>query len=139
MKDKIFNRVNVEIKKAYYISQRYKSKSAFALLYHEKPLSLDELGSFVRISDYFIKIDENHYFINFTFTSPSDSVKAAQNLIFYLDKHFNDTTTCVAIDTFDILSTPRMVCNVLYDILKETKNTSYNRVEDETVLKLGMR
>ncbi|MCD6172447.1 MAG: hypothetical protein J7J96_01495, partial [Sulfurimonas sp.] len=132
--DKIFNRINIEIKKSHYVSKRYKSKFTFAILYYEGVLSLNELGSFVRISDHLIEIDENHYFINFTFTRPCDSVKAAQNLIFYLDRHFNNTTSCIAINTFDILSTPKKVCDVLYNILEETKKASYSRVEDESIL-----
>lgn len=134
MKDNIFNRIKVEIKKAYYASQRYGVESTFALIYHEKAFNVEELGLYVRISDHFIKIDDNHYFMNFAFTSQNDAFKASQNLVLYLDKHFNDRTTCIAIDTFDTTHTCQIVYNRLMEILKETKKSSYTRIEDENIL-----
>ena len=134
MQDNLYNRIKIDIEKAYYIAKRYKSESSFALLYHKKELSPKELGSLIRMSDHFVQIDENHYFINFTFTSSSEITKAAQNLVFKLDKHFNDTDSCIAIDTFNPSSTAKMVCNNLINILAVIKTYSYSRVEDENVL-----
>lgn len=134
MDNKILNRLTIEINKAYYVYKRYKVLSTFAFIYSEKELTPTELGKFVRISDQFLQIDEHHYFINFVHTEQNAAFKASQNLLLYLDKHFNNTTSCIAIDTFDISNTPRMVMNRLKQILDETKKSSYTRIEDEDIL-----
>ncbi|EDZ63368.1 hypothetical protein SMGD1_1474 [Sulfurimonas gotlandica GD1] len=134
MIESIFNRINVEIKRTYYTHERYNSKSTFALIYHEKALTPEELAVFVRISDKFVIIDENHCFINFTFTTQEDAFKASQNLLMYLDNHFNSRTTCIAIDTFNVLNSAKEVMNRLTQILKETRRNSYTRIEDEDIL-----
>jgi len=130
----IRKRLEIEIKKSYYISKRYSVISTFAFLYHEEPLTVDVLGSYVRISDKLLKIDDHHYFLNFSFTEQVDAFKASQNLLLYLDKHFNNRSSCIAIDTFDINQSPRIVINRLIQILKATKNSSYSRIEDENIL-----
>lgn len=134
MTDNIFNRINIEVKRTYYSSDRYKSQSSFILLYHDQELTPQELGKFVRISDKFVEIDKNHYFINFAFTSQENAFKASQNLLHYLDNRFQNTSTCIALDNFDTSKTTRMVINRLEQILKETKKHSYTRIEDEEIL-----
>ena len=134
MEDFIKNRLKIEINKAYYIAKRYKSLSTFAILYHKDILPVDILGKFVRISDHLLKIDDHHYFINFTFTHQEDAFKAAQNLLLYLDRHFNNRTSCIALDTFNITQSPTIVLNRLIQILHETKKSSYTRIEDENIL-----
>jgi len=134
MEDYIKNRLKIEINKAYYIAKRYKSASTFAILYHEEILPVDILGKFVRISDHLLKIDEHHYFVNFTFTKQEDAFKAAQNLLLYLDRHFNNRSSCIALDTFDTTQSPTIVLNRLVQILNETKKSSYTRIEDENIL-----
>ena len=134
MEDIIRKRLEIEINKAYYTSKRYHTVSTFAFLYHEKPLPVDILGSYVRISDHILKVDEHHYFINFTFTEQTGAFKAAQNLLLYLDKYFNNRTSCIALDTFDTTQSPRIVLNRLIQILQETKKHSYCRIEDENIL-----
>jgi len=130
----IFNRLQILINKTYYATKRYKVPATFALLYHEDPLTHDELGSFLRISDHFIQIDDNHYFLNFSHTNQEDAFKAAKNVLFGIDKHFNNQKSYIAIDTYDITKNPKIVYSRLEQILIETKKHSYTRIEDEDVL-----
>jgi len=132
--DKIFKRLEIEVKKTYYTFTRYLSPSTFAFLYFEGELSVEELGEHLRISDKFLKIDDNHYFINYMFTEQNGAFKASQNLLLNLDKHFENTKSCIAVDTFDANKTPRIVINRLMEILKETQKSSYSRIEDESIL-----
>jgi hypothetical protein len=127
------NRLRIIIEKSYYIYERYNLHSTFTLLYHEKPLSVTELGTFVRKSDHFLQVDEHHYFINFLYVTQEQAYKAAENLIYSLDKHFTNQTSLIAIDTFDPIKTPTGVYNRLFDILNIVKENPYNRIEDETV------
>jgi len=134
MNEKIKKRLEIEINKAYYSYKRYKVDATFALLYHEKELTVDKLGSFVRISDLLLKIDEHHYFINFVHTHHDSAFKASQNLIFALDNHFHDNTSAIAIDTFDSMQTPSLVIHRLYQILNEVRKNPYTRIDDENIL-----
>jgi len=134
MSEHIKNRLKIEIQKAYYSFQRYKVDTTFAILYHEKPIDVTELGKIVRISDHLLKIDEHHYFINFVHTNHNRAFKAAQNLLHALDLKFNDTTSCIAIDTFDTTQSPTIVLNRLQEILKTIQRTSYSRIDDENIL-----
>ena len=59
--DKISNRLRVQIKKTYYVYERYHTLATFGLIYHEKELSVDQLGEYVRISDQFLQLDEHHF------------------------------------------------------------------------------
>jgi hypothetical protein len=117
MDEKLFNRLKILINKTYYTNKRYKIPATFAYLYHEKELSLDDLGKYVRKSDHFLKIDENHYFIHFAYTEQDHAFKACQNLLLYLDKHFNNTSSYIAVDTFDATKSPTVVFNRLQQIL----------------------
>lgn len=130
----ILNRLNVQIKKTYYIYERYNVDATFALLHYEHPLDVDELADYVRISDDLIPLDEHHYFITFTFTNDSDAYKAAQNVIQSLDRHFNDHSSCIALDTFDTNKSANVVLCRLHQILAETRKNSYARIENETIL-----
>ena len=132
--EKVFKRLEVEVKKTYYTFTRYLSPSTFSLLYFEGNLSVEKLGEFLRISDKFLQIDENHYFINYMFTEQHGAFKASQNLLLNLDKHFKNQKSCIAIDIFDTNKTPRIVINRLMEILKETQKSSYSRIEDESIL-----
>lgn len=134
MDEKIFNRLSIIINKAYYTHSRYKSPSTFALLYHENDITPAELGKYVRKTDHFLAVDKSHYFINFAFTEQDSAFKACQNLIFSLDKHFENQSSYIAIDTFDESKSARMVYNRLSQILAETKKSSYSRIEDENIL-----
>ena len=134
MQTNYFNRVQIEIKKTYYLYDRYKFSSTFALLYHNKPIDVAELGKYIRMSDHIVNLDDNHYFINFAFTNQQNAFKASQNLLFNLDKHFQETTSRIAIDTFDIAKTPQMVINRLVQILEALKKHQYERIEDENIL-----
>ena len=134
MNDAIFNRFAVEVKKAYYISKRYETLSTFALLYFDQELSVDKLSLYLRVSDKFILIDKNTYFIDFTFTSQEDTFKACQNLLLELDNNFNNRNSCIEIESLDINLSPKMLLNKLTQILKETRKSSYGRIEDESIL-----
>jgi hypothetical protein len=130
----VLNRLKVQIKKTYYIYERYNVDATFALLYHAHPLHVDELADYVRISDDLIPLDEHHYFITFTFTNNADAYKAAQNLIQSLDGHFNDHSCCIVLDTFDTQKSANVVLGRLHQILVQTRKKSYPRIENETVL-----
>ena len=93
-----------------------------------------ELGQFVRKSDHFIRLDDNYTFMNFEFTEQDKAFKAAQNIIMSLDTFFGDTSTKIAIDTFDTNKSPQIVYNRLEQILKEIQKDPYSRIDDENVL-----
>jgi hypothetical protein len=130
----ISNRINVSIKKTYYTFERFSIDATFALLYHEEPLSVIELSKYVRISDQLIPMDDHHYFIIYAFTSQENAYKASQNIIQKLDNHFNNHTTCIAVDAFDKSKTPLNVVNRLKQIMVETRKSSYIRVETDDIL-----
>lgn len=130
----IINRVNVLVKKTYYTYDRYQVDATFAMLYHEHPLDVTELSKYVRISDSIMHLDENHYFIIFAFTTQDNAYKASQNIVHSLDHHFNNHTSCIALDTFDTSKTAQNVLNRLRQILAETRKRSYVRVETEDIL-----
>ena len=130
----ILNRINVLVKKTYYTYERFQVNATFALLYHEKPLSVVELSSYVRISDQLMQLDENHYFIIFSFTEQDNAFKASQNLVHNLDIHFKNCTSCVALDTFDPSKTYQNVLNRLKQIMTETRKNPYVRIETEDIL-----
>ena len=133
----ILIRLSAQIKKAYYTFERYDNTSTFSLLYHDQPLSVIELADFVRISDHLIELDEHHYFLIFSYTSHNNTYKAVQNLVHHLDNHFKNTTSCVAIDSFDLTNSPSLVLNRLQQILAETRKSSFTRAEDESILEMN--
>jgi hypothetical protein len=100
MQDNIFNRLKVQIKKTYYVYERYNTISTFALMYHKNKLTPKELSAFLRVSDLFIMLDDNHCFINFTYTTQEEAFKASQNLLLHLDNYFNNTDTCHSLRYF---------------------------------------
>ncbi|MFH0710707.1 MAG: hypothetical protein V2A75_10920 [Pseudomonadota bacterium] len=128
------NRVNVLVKKAYYTSERFQVNATFALLYHEQPLSVVELSQHVRISDQLIQLDDNHYFVIFSFTKQDNAYKASQNIMYRLDEYFKNHTSCIALDTFDSAKSPQSVLNRLRMILTETRKNPYIRIETEEIL-----
>lgn len=133
MEDDIKNRLKIEIDKAYYVSKRYEVPSTFAILYYEGELPVSKLSEFVRVSDLLLKIDDNRYFISFSFTVEGAS-KASQNLILDLDKYFNNIKSCIALDTFNESKSPTIVLNRLTQILREIHKKPHTRIEDESIL-----
>lgn len=127
------NLIKILITKTYGTVQRYKIDATFAYLYHDKELSVVELGKFVRISDHFIQIDRNHYFIKFSFTHLDDAFKASENLLFRIDNYFNDSNSYIVLDTFDTSKSADIVLHRLIQILDETKKHSYSRIENEEI------
>lgn len=134
MENRLLNRVNILINRAYYTASRYNVPATFAYLYHEESLTPKELGKYVRKSDYFVKVDANHYFIHFAHTEQDNAFKASQNLLHYLDRHFNNTSSSIAIDTFNPAKSPKIVYNRLVQILDTAKKSHYSRIEDENIL-----
>jgi len=135
MNGNMINRLEVLVKKAYYVYKRYEIPSTFALIYHDRPLSVIELSKYVRQSDQFIPLDENHYFMIFHFTNQANAYKASQNIIYRLDKHFNnDEVSFIALDSFDVNKSPHSVLSRLKQILAQTRKESYSRVETEDIL-----
>ncbi len=136
MQANVFKRLEIEIKRVNYAYTRYKAEATFAFLYHENELTPLDLGAFVRLTDKFVKVDEHTYFMIYAFTSQEDAFKASQNLLYNLDKSFNNVTTCIALSAFDISNSPHMIINKLTQILQETRKNSYGRIEDENILNL---
>jgi hypothetical protein len=131
----VINRLEVLVKRIYYIFERFQIESTFALLYHKDPLNVVEFSKCVRLSDQFIPLDDNHYFIIFEFTNQENAYKASQNIIFKLDKYFNSTNECyIALDAFDIHKSPQTVLSRLQQILLHTRKEIYTRVETEYIL-----
>jgi hypothetical protein len=129
----IVDRVEVLVKKSYYTYERYELDATFAMLYHEQPITPAELGQYVRISDHLVQLDEKHYFIIFAYTEHDSAVKASQNLVHKLDHHFNDHTSCIALDSFNPSKSAKIVLKRLQAILDETRSRSYTRVETEEI------
>jgi hypothetical protein len=127
-------RLLIEIKKSYYSAKRYNVTTTFAILYHEKELSVAELGKLVRLSDHLLAIDAKHYFINFVHTDHSKAFKAAQNLLYALNVKFCDENAAIAIDKFDTEQSPNIVINRLQQILHEIKRSPFTNVDDENIL-----
>lgn len=132
--DKLRTRLNAEIVRAHYTYERYNAESTFALVYHEKDIELDVLGSFVRVSDRLVKIDENYHFLIYNFTNQDDAYKASRNLISKLDNYFHNATSCIAIDSPSKSDSTHMVINKLHQIVEETKKISVSRIEYEDIL-----
>lgn len=129
----ISNRIDILIKKTYYIYERFHVDATFAMLYVEKPIEVKELSEYARISDQLIRIDENHYFIIFAFTQHKNAHKASQNIIHKLDMHFRNSSSCIALDTFNATKSPKSVLVRLKQILIEIKKTSNIRIETEDI------
>lgn len=134
MLENVFKRLEIEITRVNYAHERYNLESTFTFLYHEKPLTPKDLGSFIRITDKFVQIDEHTYFLIFVFTPLEAAFKASQNLLLNLDKFFNSTDTHIAISSFDTTKSPSMIINKLTQILQESRKSSYIRIEDENIL-----
>lgn len=134
MQTESFTQIQLLIKKAYYRFMRHHYDSTFAYLYFEGDLTLIDLAKYLRVSDNFIKIDKNHFFIDFSHTKPEEAFKAAQNLFVYLDKHLNNTSARIAIDAFDTSNSAQVVLSRLEQIMDETKKRPDSRIEDEDVL-----
>ena len=134
MNSEIEVRINAEVNRAYYTFDRYKADATFAMVYHENELTLEELGNYLRISDRFVQYDENNYFVLFHFTGTNEAYNASQNLLFKLDKHFNNNSTCIGIDEFNTSNSTRIVLNKLKQIIKETRKNSITRIEYEDIL-----
>ncbi len=134
MTQEVKDRLLIEIKKACAAYKRYSITSIFAILYHDKPLSITELSQYIRASDGIYTIDEHHYFINYAYSKEQGAFKACQNLIHNLDKHFNDQSSYMAMSSFDETQTPTIVLNRLNQILAEMKKHPESRIEDENIL-----
>ncbi len=134
LNDDLKTRLNAEIVRANYTYERYNAVSTFALLYHEKEVTLEELGGMIRISDRLVTVSDNLHFIIYNFTTSDDAYQASRNLISKLDKHFNNTASCIAIDTPSKTDSIHMVMNKLHQILEETKKSSVSRIEYEDIL-----
>lgn len=134
IRKEVLNRINVLVKKTYYTYERFDVNATFALLYHEKPLSVIELSNFVRISDQLIQLNDNHYFIIFAFTAQENAYKASQNIIHKLDVHFDNHTSSIALDNFDPSKSDQEVINRVKQIMIETKKDPFVRIETEEIL-----
>jgi len=134
MDENILNRVNVLVKKTYYTYDRFEVDATFALLYHEKPLNVNDLSKYVRLSDHLMQLDYHHYFIIFAFTSEENAYKASQNIIHKLDNYFNDHSSAIALDSLDPSKSPPLVLNRLKQIMNEIHRDAHVRIETEDIL-----
>ncbi len=132
--DQTKTRLESEISRVHDACDRYGSDVSSAIVYHEKDIDLSLFGSFLRKNDRVIRLDENHHFVMFFFTSESEAYDAAKNLLAHLDIHFNDKTSCIAIDSACKNDSANMMINKLLQILKETKKNSISRIEYEDIL-----
>ena len=132
--EKTFRRLDREIKKKHYNTKRYGSEYTFALLYTDTEIEKNRLGEFLRLSDFFLSIDEHYYFIVFNYTNESAAFKASENLLFKIDNYLGNTNSYIAIDRVNKTESTRSTINRLYQILEIAKKHGYNRVEDENVL-----
>ena len=123
-----------EINKAYYANEKYGILATFVMIYHEKNISVEKMGEFLRSTDKFVHIDANHYFIIFHYTTQNSAYKASQNLLLKLDEYFQNTSTSIAVDSFNKTKAPKTVINRLKQIIKEVKKSSFTRIEDESIL-----
>lgn len=128
------NRLEDEINRAYYANEKYDIVATFVMVYNEKNISIEKMGKFVRATDRFIRIDDNHYFIIFHYTTQDNAYKASQNLLLKLDEYFKNSNTSIAVGSFNKTKTPAMVINELKQIIKELKRSSFTRIEDESIL-----
>jgi hypothetical protein len=127
-------RLNAEIGRAHYTYERYKAEATFALVYHEKDIGLEQLGSLVRVSDRLVRVNENLHFVIYNFTTQDDAYKASRHLLSSLDKHFHSATSCIAIDSPPKTDSTHMVMNKLHQIILETKKNSVTRIEYSDIL-----
>jgi hypothetical protein len=132
--DDLKTRLNAEIGRAHYTYERYNVDYTFALVYHEKDIELDLLGSYVRVSDKLVRISESLHFVIYNFTTQDDAYQASKNLLNNLDKHFDSTNSCIAIDAPVKTDSTHMVMNKLDQILQETKKSSVSRIEYGDIL-----
>lgn len=134
MDENTLSRLNAEITRTYYAYTRYKTISTFALLHCEKEIHFQTLGSFIRATDRFIQINPNEYFIIFHYTSLDNTYKACKNLLYNLDTYFNSTTSCIAIDEFDLNKNSNAIIQRLKQIINQTKKHSLSRIEYDDIL-----
>lgn len=123
-----------EISRVQDACSRYDSDNSSAIVYHEKDIDIELLGSFLRTNDKIIKLDKSHHFIIFHFTSEEEAYEAAKHLLAQLDSHFKNTTSCIAIDSACKNDSANIMINKLLQILKETKKNSISRIEYEDIL-----
>jgi len=128
------NNLKDEIDRAYYANEKYDIAATFIMVYSEKNISVENMNKFVRATDRFIHIDDNHYLIIFHYTAQDNAYKASQNLLLKLDDYFQNSSTAIAIGSFNKMKTPAIVVNELKQIIKELKKSSFTRIEDESIL-----
>jgi len=129
-----YNLLNKEIERTHYNARRYNSISTFGLLYFEGNLTQSTLHKMVRLSDFFLRLNEHYYFFNFHYTDEKNAIKAGENLIFKLDKTLENRKSYLAVDRIDAEETTKSTINRLYQILQESMKRHNNRVEDENIL-----
>ncbi|QFR50105.1 hypothetical protein FJR48_10355 [Sulfurimonas lithotrophica] len=127
-------RLESEVNRVHDACKRYESNTSSAIVYHEKDIDLVLFGSFLRKNDKIIKLDNHHHFIMFCYTSESEAYEAAKNLLSKLDSHFQNTTSCIAIDSACKNDSTNMMINKLLLIIKETKKNSVSRIEYDDIL-----
>jgi hypothetical protein len=127
-------RLESEVGRVHDACKRYGSNTSSAIVYHDKEIELALLGSFLRKNDKIIKLDANHHFVMFCQTSEEEAYDAAKNLLAKLDRHFQNTSSCIAIDSACKNDSINMMINKLLQILKETKKNSVSRIEYEDIL-----
>jgi len=132
--EQAYNLLEKEIEKTHYNARRYNSISTFGLLYFDGILHDTDLRNLLRLSDFFLKLNEHYYFLNFHYTSENDAIKAGENLIFNLDKTLENRKSYLAVDRINVTETTKSTINRLYQILQETIKRENNRVEDENIL-----
>ena len=132
--DKTKKILELEIGKVHDACERYDSQNSAAIVYHEKDVDTELLSGFLRKNDVVIRLDDNHHFIVFGYTSDSEAYNAAKHLLAELDKYFKSSTTCIAIESACKYDSANIMLNKLLQILNETKKNSISRIEYEDIL-----
>ncbi len=134
LSDTIQAQLEVEIEKTYYEFTRYKLPATFALLYFNGELPLKVVQDLIRTTDSVLWLNNNYYFFIFHYTEETDAIKAAENLIYGVDKYLNNTDSYIALDCIDTIESAHSTLQRLYQIVQEAKRHANNRVEDENIL-----
>ena len=80
-----------------YLFERYSINFAGVLIYSEDVLDPDFYQSHIRKSDRIAVLSENMLFIIYDVVDTQESMKAAQNLLYYHQEHFRDQSLYIVI------------------------------------------
>jgi hypothetical protein len=128
----LIDKIGHHMEKEHYIYERYGHVSTYAILRHDGSLTLENLSAHLRISDFIARVDDEKFFITYTFTTHMNAYKAAQNTVYCLERDHNISNLRISIDTFEENPNPEYVIRRLERILAEMDDNV--KVEDGGIL-----